>query len=81
MENKFKVVGMSAPRMFTCHSSTGEIFWAKNGLSEEKYKELFKWAKNDDGFWKQKIRGLIEYENLGVGETPINGTLKSIEID
>ncbi len=80
MNNKFKVVGMSSPRSFTCRTQDGSIFWAKSGISEEKYVELFKWAKSDDDFWKQKISGVIEYESMGVNSTPINGILKSIEI-
>ncbi len=43
--NIFKVVGMSTPRSFTCNSNTGEIFWAKSGLTEEKYNTIFSWAK------------------------------------
>ncbi len=72
---------MSTPRSFTCNSNTGEIFWAKSGLTEEKYNTIFSWAKNDNGFWEKNIIGIIEYEKLGVGKIPINGVLISIEIN
>lgn len=82
MKGSFKIVGMSTPRSFACHTDNGSIFWAKSGLSEEKYKELFKWAKADDDFWKQQINGTISFESISnVDGVPINGVLESIEIN
>jgi len=81
MRNEFKIIGMSAPQSFTCQSSKNEdIFWAKDGLSEGAYKKLFAWAKSDDGFWKQNIVGLIEYEDDGVNGSAINGKVISVTI-
>jgi hypothetical protein len=80
MQKDFKIIGLSAPASFTCQCDKEDIFWAKDGLSEGAYKKLFDWAKNDDGFWKQDIKGTIEFDSYGVNNSAINGKVISITI-
>ena len=80
MTKKFKIIGMSAPRSFTCLCDKDDIFWAKDGLKEGAYRKLFNWAKNDDDFWKQNITGLIEFEVFGVNNSPIDGKVIEVKI-
>lgn len=80
MEEKYyKVVGMSAPKSLTLFEQNDHC-WAKSGLTDEKYNQLFNWAKNDEGFWKQEITALVECDGFGVHGSPINGIVLSIDI-
>lgn len=76
----FKVVGLSAPASFTLYESDDHC-WAKSGLPEEKYKELFNMAKKDDNFWKQDVIATVEYDDLGVHNSPINGIVINVTIN
>lgn len=77
---QFKVVGLSAPKSFTLYEENDHC-WATNGLPDGKYEELFKWAKNDDGFWKQNITAIVECDGFGLHGAPINGTVVDININ
>lgn len=76
----FKVVGLSAPASFTLFHENDHC-WAKSGLLEGKYKELFNWAKTDDGFWKQEVTAVVECDGFGVHGSPINGVVTEIYIN
>lgn len=76
----FKVVGLSAPKSFTLFHENDHC-WAKSGLPDDRYKELFKWAKADDDFWKQDITAVVECDGFGVHGAPINGIVISVNIN
>lgn len=80
MENKFKVVGMSAPKSFTLYEQNDHC-WAKDGLPEGHYESLFKKAKETDNFWKQEITATVEHDGKGVHNSPINGVVKEVFIN
>lgn len=66
----FKLTGLSKPQSFTCEPLNNEnIFWAKNGLGEEKFNELWNYCK---GNWTDKKIAEIEHEGLNNDGTPIN---------
>jgi hypothetical protein len=84
-ENKitqlFRLVGLSAGQKFTCSNFGKEdIFWAESGLSEDRYRALFKWAKSEDDFWKQKWVVIIEHEGLTYDGVPINGIVIEVKL-
>lgn len=79
-QGKFKVVGLSAPASFTLFHENDHC-WAKSGLTEGMYNDLFNWAKNDDSFWQQKVIATVEHDGLGVHGAPINGVVIEITIN
>lgn len=80
MEITCKVVGLSAPKSFTLFESNDHC-WAKDGLPDGYYEELFKEAKDSDTFWKQEVTATVECEGTGVHNSPINGFVKEIFIN
>ena len=80
MQHGFKIIGMSDPKSFTCEDNAGSCFWAENGLPEGEYEKLFDKAKNSDNFWKQTVRGLIEFDSFGVNGSAIKGKVISVTI-
>lgn len=80
--SEFKLVGLSSGMRYTC-SNIGEedIFWSSGIIFEEKYKELFKWAKSQDDFWKQNWTVTIEYDYLYEDKTPRNPMVVAINLN
>ena len=80
MEKLYTVVGMTLPASFTLFD-TDDHCWAKSGLTDEHFKELFNRAKNEDRFWKDHlVTAMVECDDLGVHNSPINGVVKQIFI-
>lgn len=61
---EFKLVGLSAGQKFTCNTDKEDCFWVDSCLSEDRYRAMFRWAKSDDGFWKQKWVVVIQHQGL-----------------
>lgn len=81
-KSEFKLVGLSSGMRYTCSNIDCEdIFWSSGVISEEKYKELFKWAKSQDDFWKQNWTVIIEYDYLYEDKTPRNPMVISINLN
>lgn len=79
MVSKFQLKGLSAPKSFTCSNIGKEdTFWAKTNMSDERYKALFKWAKNTDDFWQSKWIVDVEHDGLYEDGTPINPIVISL---
>lgn len=52
MKTDFKLTGLSKPQSFTCEPLNSDtIFWAKNGLSKDKFNELWNYC---NGNWSDK---------------------------
>ncbi len=82
MTQEFKLIGLSAPMSFTCcNFGKEDIFWAKSGIPADRYRELFKWAKSDDDFWKQKLSVVVEHTGLTADGTPLNAVVIEVKID
>lgn len=80
IEKIYTVVGMTLPASFTLFHQNDHC-WAKSGLTNEQFKQLFEWAKKDDRFWKDHlITAVVECDKLGVHDSPVNGIVKSIQI-
>lgn len=76
MINTFQLVGLSAPKSFTCFPVGKEdIFWATSDtMTDQEYKQLFDKAKTTDDYWKTKRFIEIEYfDQSSVDGVPING--------
>lgn len=80
MITEHKLVGLSAGRRGTFRNSRDDCFWADFDMEREVFKDLFTWAKSDEGFWKQNIIATIEHEKLSEDGTPIAGKIIQIEI-
>ena len=79
MKTEFKLSGLSRPGSFTCIDKNDELFWATSDtISDDRFQELFKWAKSDDTFWKQDWRVLVQHDGFYEDDQPINP--KVIEI-
>lgn len=71
--------GMSAPKSFTFVNNYG-CWWAKSALPDDRRKALFKWAKEDDGFWKQDIIATVQFKKKSFDGTPIEAEVISVDI-
>lgn len=70
------IVGLSAGQRFTCQTlATEDCFWCESGLTVDRYKALFSWAKNDDTFWKTKWMGKAECERVNEDGSVMNGVI------
>ncbi len=78
MINKFKLIGLSKPQSFTCEPlDKEEVFWAKNGMSDQKFNELWNYCK---GNWSDKNIAIIKHDGLNDDGIPINPYVIGIEI-
>ena len=68
MANKYKAVGLSAPKSFTFFGVTH--WWAKSALPKGEYEALFKRAKSEDDFWKNNTV-MASVEENEAGETVV----------
>ena len=76
MKSCFKLIGLSRPQCVTCELVDSEVtFIAKNGLSEQKFKELWNYCKDN---WGDKKVAEIEYDRLSDNGTPINPIVVNI---
>ena len=76
MKSYFKLTGLSKPQSFTCEPLDNEnTFFAKNGLGEEKFNELWNYCK---GNWSYKKVCEISHEGLNNYGIPINPVVISI---
>lgn len=79
MITEFLLTGLSAPKSFTCRTFEKEdIFWATTNMTDERYKALFKWAKETDDFWKTKWIAEIEHDGFFSDGTPKNPIVLSV---
>lgn len=70
MKSDFKLTGLSLPHSFTCEPLNNDnIFWAKNGMSQEKFNELWKYCKSH---WSDEKIAEIEHDGFKEDGTPIN---------
>jgi len=76
-----RLIGLSAPRSGTMQllDSDKETFWAPFEMSDDRYSALFKWAKDEDEFWKTPLIAKVECERLSEDGIPI-GNQKIIEV-
>ena len=83
MESKtgeYRVIGLSAPASFTFENRFGS-WWAVSGLEKDRYKALFDWIKNDNGFWKDHhVWAFVEHSGLASDGTPMQGKVTDIKI-
>lgn len=76
MKSDFKLTGLSKSQSFSCEPlNTENIFWAKNGLGEEKFNELWDYCK---GNWQDKKIAEIEHDGLNNDGIPINPVVVGI---
>lgn len=79
-KGEYRVRGLSAPFSFTFRNRYGS-WWAISGLNPDRYKALFEWVKNDDGFWRDhQVWATIEFTGLATDGTPMNGKVVDIDI-
>jgi hypothetical protein len=76
MKSDFKLTGLSKQQSFTCEPLNNEnIFWAKNGLGEQKFNELWNYCK---GNWSDKKIAEIQHDGLNNDGIPINPVVVGI---
>lgn len=63
-QSEVKVVGLNISGVFTCEDENCDAFWIKSGLSADRFKALWDWAKSDPTFWKDGWTGITNIKEV-----------------
>lgn len=74
IKSDFRLIGLSKPNSATLTflDTDKTTFWASFNISPDRFKALFKWAKESDDFWKTKWIAEIEHDGYYEDGTPKN---------
>lgn len=74
MKSDFKLVGLSVSGTATLEllHTDKETIWAPLNMSKDRIAALFKWAKEDDGFWSDRKIAEVDCDYLDLDGLPIN---------
>lgn len=79
MKTDFKLVGLSKPGSFTCHTPNGDIFWATSDMEKGRFKALFDYFKGED--WGGKNIVTIEHDGFYSDGTPVKPKIVDVKIN
>ena len=80
IKQDYRLIGLSAPKSGTLELLTTDkhTFWGVFDMADDRYKALFKWAKEDDDFWKTAWIAECWCEGVQDDGTPINAIITDI---
>jgi hypothetical protein len=81
MIRTFRLRGLSNPKSGTLEllDSDRTTFWARFDMPKDRYDALFKWAKNDNTFWRTAWIVDVECESLNEDGTPYGKDLRIVD--